>query len=182
MNKFPKLIEKYKKNPILKDFMDDDKRKQLVINYINNPTSTNMVKLDECFRIFYLEKRFTSYILSLIRFASIDFDRKERKISKRSLLILDDQENSHFLEDHLFNNEEKVVHLEELFSDPILFEAIQQLTKKEKEVLVKAYIMELSDTQIAQQNNVSQQSVSKLRTKALKKIRNYFEQRKERCH
>ncbi|MFS0873184.1 sigma-70 family RNA polymerase sigma factor [Paenibacillus xylanilyticus] len=181
MNKLEKLIEKHKKNPIIKDFMDNEKNKQMIIDYINSPTSANMIKLDDCFRAFYFEIRFTSYILSLIRFASIDFDRKERKISKRSTLILDDQENSHLLEHHSVRNEEKEVHLEELFSDPVLFEAIQQLTKKEKEVLVKSYIMELSDTQIAQKNNVSQQSVSKLRTKALQKIRKYIEQEKGGC-
>ncbi|MGQ8873471.1 sigma-70 family RNA polymerase sigma factor [Paenibacillus sp. TSA_86.1] len=179
MNNLDDLIKKQKKNPILKDFMDNDKHKKLIFDYINYPTSKNMIKLDECFRSFYFEIRFTSYILSLIRFASIDFDRKERKNSQRSVLVLDNQENSYLLEKNTVKNDEKEVSLGELFSDPILFKAIHQLTKKEKEILVKAYIMELSDTQIARTNNVSQQSVSKLRTKALKKIKNYIEQRKD---
>lgn len=154
--------------------MNDDNHKKLLVEYINTPSISNKKNLDEGFRKFYFEIRFTSYILSLIRFASIDFDKKERRVRTRSALILDDGENSHLLGKSVVEHKTNSTQIEEIFSDPILFKAIQRLTKKEKEVLVEAYLMEMSDTQISKKNKVSQQATSKLRTKALKKVREFL--------
>ncbi|MBU5356060.1 sigma-70 family RNA polymerase sigma factor [Paenibacillus silvae] len=179
MDDLSKSLEKFKNNPILKEFMGDENHKKLLIEYINNPTFSNQKKLDEGFRKFYFEIRFTAYILSLIRFASIDFDKRVRRLNLRSALILDENDNSTLLGGSVIEPELNSTEIEEMFSNPILFKAVQRLTKKEKEVLLQAYLMEMPDTQIAHNKNVSQQAVSKLRTKALKKIRDYASRKKD---
>lgn len=179
MDNLSKLLDKFKNNVILKEFIGDENHKRLLFEYINKPTITAKKKLDEEFRKFYFEIRFTAYILSLIRFASIDFDKRVRRVNFRSALILDENDNSSLLGGFVNGPEVKSTEIEDMFSNPILFKAVQRLTKKEKEVLLQAYLMEMSDTQIALNNNVSQQAVSKLRTKALKKIREYASQQKD---
>lgn len=173
MDYLKRLVEKHKKNPILKEFLREEAHNKLLIAYLREPSIKNRKKLDEAFKNFYFEIRFTTYILSLIRFASIDFDKRERRFRTRSALILDD-DNCSIQVGSAFEPDVQDTRLEETFSCPVMHRAIQRLTKKEKEVLVEAYLKDLTDTEIAKKNNVSQQAISKLRNRALKKIQEYI--------
>ncbi|WP_238655564.1 sigma-70 family RNA polymerase sigma factor [Paenibacillus piscarius] len=157
------------RNPIIKNFLNDKSNYELLLMNIKNPTLSNKNQLDEAFKTYFFEIRFISYISSLIRYSSIDFDKKERIIQKRMVFTLDDfnsiSTQDYFLED---------AQIESIASTSLLYNGIKLLTKKEKEVLEEFYINGLSDTEISKKNNVSQQATFKIRTKALKKLREFL--------
>ncbi|GLY12625.1 sigma factor-like helix-turn-helix DNA-binding protein [Pseudobacillus badius] len=69
-------------------------------------------------------------------------------------------------------------HIDDFIGDPILYQSLHTLTSKEKEIINLAYINNLSDVQIGKILNKSQQAVSKMHKKALKKIYDYMTKEK----
>ncbi|MGE7692079.1 sigma factor-like helix-turn-helix DNA-binding protein [Lysinibacillus sp. NPDC097214] len=61
---------------------------------------------------------------------------------------------------------------------PILHNALNSLTKKQKEFINLAYVEELSDTEIGLKLNKTQQAVSKTHKKALENMLTYIENQK----
>lgn len=174
-----KILDNLKNNPIIKDFLNDLNNYKLLLRNITDPSSSNKTLLDEAFKNFFFEVRFTTYISSLIRYSSIDFDKKERKIQKKAALILDDTFNN--IKFNMTTQESSLddAEIENITSSSLLYKGLLLLTKKEKEVLEESYIMSLSDTEIARKKNVSQQAISKTRTKALKKLREFLTKKDE---
>ncbi|WP_145149655.1 sigma-70 family RNA polymerase sigma factor [Paenibacillus xylanexedens] len=129
--------------------------------------TTNSIKAD-------LEKKFVSYISTLLHFNSINFDKKIRKHNERYALVLDDMEES-----YIGYEDEKLLELnsyrlENQISDPNLHKFFLKLSEREKEILNFTFVEEKKDTEIAEKLGVSQQSVSKTRKNALKKLRNFL--------
>ncbi|WP_339257844.1 sigma-70 family RNA polymerase sigma factor [Paenibacillus sp. FSL R5-0713] len=120
------------------------------------------------------ERKFVSYISSLLHFNSINFDKKIRKHHERNTLIMDDIEES-----HIAYEDEKLLgshlhRLENQISDPNLHKFFLTLSEREKEILNLTYAEEKKDIEISQQFGVSQQSISKTRKNALKKLRHFL--------
>ncbi|WP_244188571.1 sigma factor-like helix-turn-helix DNA-binding protein [Paenibacillus kribbensis] len=108
----------------------------------------------------------------------MNFDKKSRKHSERFSLILDEldymthpTENSIEYSDHSFEK------LENQISDPSLYAAFINLTKREREVLNLSIVRNMKDRVIANQLGVSQQSISKTKKGALKKFREAISRR-----
>lgn len=120
------------------------------------------------------EKKFVSYISTLLHFNSINFDKKIRKHQDRFALIMDDVEESdlNHTNDELFKQE--LYGLENQISDPNLYKLFLKLSHREKEILNLSYGREERDIEIAQKLGVSQQSVSKTRKNALNKLRKFL--------
>ncbi|MEW9701156.1 sigma-70 family RNA polymerase sigma factor [Paenibacillus sp. SI8] len=171
-------------HPIMQSFFKNKANMNLFSNVLSNPNESNKNQLDQAFKEFYLELRLTKYISTLIHYSSIDFDKKQRRIQSKSLLILDqplpDLNNDNLCIKESIpqeNGDPETIYelksnkLEDQFSDSKLFKAIQVLTPKEKSILTLAFINHLSDTQIANHTAVSQQAVTKMKKNALKKLR-----------
>ncbi|MDT2266238.1 hypothetical protein P7H12_25220 [Paenibacillus larvae] len=77
------LLNTMSKNPVIHQFLKRDEHYQLLLENLSNPTPENSRQLDESFRSFFFELRFTTYISSLIRNAAIDFDKKIRRNQRR---------------------------------------------------------------------------------------------------
>jgi hypothetical protein len=84
-----KLACLQKNNAVIKGFLKDAGNYQVFLNYLDDPSPSNLKILDDVFQEFFLELRFTTYILSLIRYAAIDFDKRVRKNNYRNVLLLD---------------------------------------------------------------------------------------------
>ncbi|GAC41996.1 hypothetical protein [Paenibacillus popilliae] len=89
-----------------------------MLNYLDDPSPSNGQVLDEAFQEFYLELRFTTYILSLIRYAAIDFDKKVRKNNDRNALLLDGDVPLTFASASDLLSEVKFTRLEDVVTSP----------------------------------------------------------------
>ncbi|MGO4732894.1 sigma-70 family RNA polymerase sigma factor [Paenibacillus sp. 2KB_22] len=121
-----------------------------------------------------LEKKFVSYISSLLHFNSINFDKKIRKYNERNPLIMEDIEES-----YIGYEDEKLLgfnlyRLENQISDPNLHKFFLKLSEREKEILNLTYAEEKKDIEISQKFGVSPQSISKTRKNALRKLRHFL--------
>ncbi|WP_051530085.1 sigma-70 family RNA polymerase sigma factor [Anoxybacteroides tepidamans] len=67
--------------------------------------------------------------------------------------------------------------IEDHITNPVLYEAVQSLTEKQKEVISLAYVKGLKDTEIGVLLNKSQQAVSKIHKAALRRICKYIEEK-----
>lgn len=180
MNDHPALLS----NPVIINFLKEEKNVHLLIQAMRCPTKENIAYLDEAFREFYLKIRWIAFASQLLYYGSIDYDKKHRKDRERYPLILDkplqgDQENDGVLVDLIPSKElsieemiiEKGKSLEEICGHPFLLQAIKELTKKEKEIIKLAYIEDLTDKKIAEKLDVSPQAIFKTRKKAIHKLR-----------
>jgi len=175
-------------NPIIKSFLNKKQNYQLFYNTLCNPTLENKEKLDQSFKLHYFDIRFVSFISSSIHFNSINFDKKQRHYSSRNLLTVDsviqNEEEVTFKE--IIEDSESAITVDRLsISDdiadyivnPVLYEAVQTLSSKQMEVLNLAYLKGLSDTEIARLLNKSQQSVSKIHKKSIRKIKDFIKEK-----
>lgn len=129
----------------------------------------------EVTEIMDIEKRFVSYISSMLHYNAMNFDKKNRKYNDRFSLIFDEvidtlasNENDLYT-DHPFEK------LENQISDLSLHEAFMTLTERERKILNLSFCYTLSDTEIAVNFSVSQQSISNSRKNALRKLRKSIE-------
>lgn len=141
------------------------------------------------FKKYYFHIRFTSFVSNTLYFNAINFDKRYRKMAKRHPLTVDqplaDEKNSSFKD--LIKDEKSEINIESFInsakvesyiSDPILNEAINTLSGKQKQVIDLAYIYGLSDTVIAKKLDKSQQAISKIHKRALEKIYKYIVEKK----
>ncbi|GAA0504399.1 hypothetical protein GCM10008986_34920 [Salinibacillus aidingensis] len=127
------------------------------------------------------------YLITLIRYQSIDYDKKRRKLSERFPLIVDkplcDEEDgetvgSLLTMEHPDFEELFVKHnaqdLKDFVTSSALYNAIDTLTEKQRSVLKHFYVDNLSNKEIAHLYNESPQNISKLHQQALKKLRKHL--------
>lgn len=164
---------------IFKEFLKESYHEKLFSQYKREPTPQNQKKLEEAFQKFSRKIIAISYLRKVIHYESRNFDKKIRNEKKKELLILNQPiENDLFLID-LFEDEGLNQKMECEISNDIkdhlmnhdLLKAIKSLTPKQKEVLYLYFVKELKDVEIAKKMKVSQQAVSKLRNKALQKLK-----------
>lgn len=179
-------------NELVISFLKIPTNKEKYMDTIINPTTENMKELDMLFKHFYFKIRFISHISSTLKFNSINFDKKLRLIQSRFSLTLDakinanegqetfldlvadEQAEGHFSEVKLKDN------LDDYVISPILYDALNSLTKKQKEIISLAYAEGLSDTEIGRRLNKSQQAVSKTHKKALENMMMYIKNHGEK--
>ncbi|WP_025683860.1 sigma-70 family RNA polymerase sigma factor [Paenibacillus maysiensis] len=174
---FTEIVSILSRKKIINEFLNDPEHYALFKESIMSPSDANNKELDEKFKQFFLELRFTTYISSLIHYASIDFDKKQRRIRKRNVLLPEEDSHNLFKDvctQYEFLKDKRTVKIEDVVTSSKLHKAISLLTEKEKSILSASYVMNCSDTEIAKNNNVSQQAVSKTRTRALKKLRDFL--------
>ncbi|MCL6587906.1 MAG: sigma-70 family RNA polymerase sigma factor [Anoxybacillus sp.] len=196
IEEFKEENKDFLENPVVKSFLMEEKNQKLLVEVICDPTEENQKLLDNEFKKFYFDIRFTSYISMVLYFNAINFDKRYRKMLKRHPLTVDqpiknDTSNTSFnamlvdveteiqVEDILRSD-----NIEDYITNPVLYEAIQSLTEKQKEVISLAYVKGLTDTEISKVLNKSQQAVSKIHKAALKSICKFIEKKgglKDEC-
>lgn len=190
VEKFKKENKEFLENKVIKSFLNDEKNQKLLLEVICHPTKENKELLDKEFKKFYLGIRFTSLISSVLYFNAVNFDKRYRKVLNRYTLTIDkpmkDEGDTSFKDmiadsqteiqvEHIIKSDDITDYIE----DPVLYEAILTLSDKQREVLNLAYVKCLTDTEIGKVLNKSQQAVSKMHKKALKKIYTFIKEKRE---
>ncbi len=179
-------------NPIVKSFLSDPPQNlYLVQKAILYPTDLNKKLVDESFQSHYINVRKIKYVSNLIYFFSLDFDKKRRRLQKRSLLILDkglseeggettlkelieDTRNENGL-DHLIGGG-----LLDNIEDVQLLKSLQKLTVKQLQILEMIYVKELTIKEIAQiLKTTPPQNISNHHRKALNKLNHSLRKKEE---
>lgn len=161
-------------NKLIVSFLDDTDNRELFENYQKNHSDDIKMVLDERFRSFYQRYRLISYLIKVLHFESIHFDKKLHLHNKRYQLatgqtgeteLICEQQKQYYeyhspslrFQDHLTNEE--------------LFKSFYQLTEKQKYIITLFYLHQMTDTEIAKSLGITQQSVYKTRKSAIKKLR-----------
>lgn len=171
-------------NELLRSFLLKKENCFLLNQSIRYPTSDTNKALDQAFQEHFAELRLISQLSNELRRHAIRYDKKFNAYRKRQLLLLDqpiqDDANTVIVDvitdDNAMAVEEAALKnhpsLESFIEDPTLYHAIRSLTPRQKHVLNASYLFNMSDTEIAATVGVSQQSISKTRKTALRKLKN----------
>lgn len=188
--KFQNFIQENKaflNNPVIKEFLSNKANYNLLRQSICNPTCQHKEQLDQAFRGYYFNIRFTAYISSTIYYHAINLDKKIRQINYRFPITLDQPVNE---ESDISIKDMTIYHEDfELKSDDILdyitdlniYQAIKRLTPNQRNILYLVYIRGLTDSETAEYLKKSQQTISKSRKQALKRIRTELKITSEKC-
>lgn len=183
-------IEKHLQNPIIKSFLNIPENMDLLKEAINKPTDILRKKLDEAFKEYYFNIRFTTYLSQAIYFNAINYDKKIKLFSDRNQSILDrplkgDQNGTliDFLTSAEWKKGQEVQitssNIGDHLTSQILFDGIQRLTENQRQLLSLAYIYGMNDSEISIYLNKSQQAVSRSHRKALRKLKEIIEADRE---
>lgn len=185
--KFIKENKQFLNNPIIKDFLSKRNNYQLFKRSICNPTFQNKELLDKTFRSFYFQLRFTAYVSSTLYFHGINLDKKIRETNYRFQVTLDQAVNDNSelsYKDLIEYHEDFEIESDNILDyiiNPILYEALQNITFNQRKILYLVYIKGFTDSEVSILLKKSQQAVSKSRNKALKKIKSFMEEKSERA-
>ena len=179
VTKFFNDNKKALENPIVKGFLSNKNNYELLVRAITEPSKMNREKVDQAFTEHYKKVKKIKYISNLIRFFSIDFDKKIRKLNQRFLLTLDQpltEDNSLTMKDLLIDTNTSVNVIEQRsLKDQIenerLYQALDVLTQKQVLILEMIYVNNLSLREIANILDSTPQNVSNLHKRALKKLK-----------
>lgn len=170
--------------PIIKQFFSEKDNKKLLVHFVKG-NARSKEKLDSKFRSFYYQAKVISYIANLIHFYSIDYDKKVNQISSRFPLVMDksiskNQDDSLKIVDLIhkeevnYEEEFECKRLENIVTDETICKSIHTLTEKQKDVLELVYIRGYTPKEVAELYGDSKQNISNIKSKALRKIREYY--------
>lgn len=174
------------KNKVISYFFEQKQHIQLFGKLLTEPSIEINDELEQAFRRFYFNIRFTKYLSSLVHYADIDFHRACRRKAVRNPLIFDrrrDEEGEMGYGELLISlsSQSETEENGKVYSDPVafqssienpnLFSAFTALTQKQKVVITLAYAAGIMDTDIACAMKVTQQAITKTRITALRKMK-----------
>ncbi|SDL96478.1 sigma factor-like helix-turn-helix DNA-binding protein [Sediminibacillus halophilus] len=181
----------FARQPVVKSFFLNEENKQLLEKALVEKTEESQRRLDEKFRDFYRRAKMTKYFSNLIYFNSINFDKRTRTYYEKYLTILNqplsdketdsEDEWMDILSKETTDPVEEIVKdsekLEDHIQDEKLYDAIQQLSKLQKEVLALIYVDQLKIKEVAAVRKTSSQNISKIHRQAITKLKKYFKER-----
>ncbi|MGO1758867.1 MAG: sigma factor-like helix-turn-helix DNA-binding protein [Mammaliicoccus vitulinus] len=166
------------------EFLNKDKENRSIYEKViatHDRYYTNI--LVERFYYYMFKIYFISYIEKSIRLKSLEIKNKKKKSYERELYILNSIDED-FKEEKINTIADRPIdYVEEIFgemdinnisSNKNLNEAIVRITSKQKIILFMRYIQDKEEKQIAEELNISKQSVNKVKLAGLKSIRNYL--------
>ncbi|WP_026571609.1 MULTISPECIES: sigma-70 family RNA polymerase sigma factor [Sediminibacillus] len=181
----------FARQPVVKSFFLNEENKQLLEKALVEKTEESRRRLDEKFRDFYRRAKWTKYFSNLIYFNSINFDKRTRTYYEKYLTILNqplsDKETDSedewidIISKETTDPVEEIVkdseRLEDHIQDEKLYDAIQQLSKLQKEVLALIYVDQLKIKEVAAIRKTSSQNISKIHRQAIAKLKKYYKER-----
>ncbi|MDQ8735178.1 hypothetical protein [Paenibacillus sp. LHD-38] len=175
--------DKLFKDRVIQRFFENKSHVKLLVGCMNGDAAC-MQQLEETFRKYFFEYRFTKYLAGTIRFYTIELLRNQQKYKQRNQLIFDspasDKGEATMGELMLSNLTDQPFSLS-YTSDPCQMEAsftnddltavFEALSGKQRFVAALAYGLRYQDNEIAKILKVSPQAISKSRNKTLEIIR-----------
>lgn len=121
----------------------------------------------------YNEIRFDSFINKTIILSSKDYYRKQMRNGSREKTIFDDENYENFLQDYV--SLENSENFSETIENQIeLHKALKSLTNIEQSVISLLFQKELSRDEAAKILNIYAQSVTRIKIRAVSKLRDHF--------
>ncbi|MBB4824734.1 RNA polymerase sigma factor (sigma-70 family) [Sporosarcina luteola] len=159
---------------IINDFLQCPNNKKLFDEYQKTKEEDCKLLLDEQFKKFYQQFRLISYLIKVLHYESKHFDKKIRQHNSRNQLILSN--NMDLLENvkcssDISDEMNYSSNIEDHITSERLLKSISNLTDRQKQIMSLAYIEQMTDTEIARHLKITQQAVSKAKSRAIKKIR-----------
>ncbi|MFB0842868.1 RNA polymerase sigma factor [Paenibacillus oleatilyticus] len=168
---------------VVQDFFQKEDHIHLLLRAIDGDGHGQRV-LEEKFRKFFFRIRFIKFLVSTIRFCTIDQLRRYQKQESRYQLIFDhpvsgDGDGTTFGENLLSTQELTIdepntpdpVQFQSTFTNELLVHAFSRLSHKQKVITTLRYALCYQDNEIARIIGVSPQAVCKTRNLALQKLR-----------
>ncbi len=164
---------------VFKRFLEIEGNKKLYSSYLEEPTSTNADTLNERFKYFEKQVVRIAYIKKVIFYESKRFDSKLREHNKKFDLNLDAPIDESFAMLDTVQDENSFIHFERIFendleslvNDEQLITLLRRLNTKQKQILYYRYVLDLTEKEIANMYNVSQQAISKTLHKSINILR-----------
>ncbi|WP_159881395.1 sigma-70 RNA polymerase sigma factor region 4 domain-containing protein [Paenibacillus puerhi] len=167
---------------VIQDFFQKELNIELLLKTLDGDTDSQK-ELEERFRKHFFRVRFIKFIVSTIKYCTIDQTRYNQKNDTRNQLIFDrpaSEDGDGTLGELLLCTKMKP-ESEPIFSDPVQFQtsfsndvlanAFAALTQKQQLIATLCYALCYQDNEIAKIIGVSPQAVCKTRNLALQKLR-----------
>ncbi|WP_230932260.1 sigma-70 family RNA polymerase sigma factor [Priestia sp. TSO9] len=184
--KIQKRLPLVLENPVIQEFLKDEKHKEAMHAAFKNPSQTDINLLNQTFKTFYRINRVVRYCSVLIRGRSQDFDKRERKRNFKQLLVFDKnalEDNAPsiktigaVLDSNVESPELSVIEkVEEGTVIPVvneeLYKAMRALTDKQRKILYYRFEKMLTNRQIAEILGETEQNIGYWVKKTLKQLR-----------
>lgn len=189
-NQIEAFCNKYKdkmNEPIVRNFLNDKDNYALFENAILNPNEENKHLLNQAFAEYYRKIKIINYISKLVKYYSIDIEKRINLVKKRNILILDtsineDEEESikmdvlsSSMKDITYESFEQNSHkLTDQIGNEMLHKGYSLLSDKQMEILNLIYIKNLTNKQVAKILEESEQTVSYNHKAAIKKLQDFM--------
>lgn len=145
------------------------------------------LELKEEFSTYLSKIHFLSYLDKTLKFTALQFINKNKKTNYKEKLILNEFNEN--LDDEVINtiSDKPLDYLIEIFdndnnfdfteiiTDELLLKSIKELTQKQKKILFMKYIQDKEEKKIANELNISIQSVNKTKNTILNKLKKCLE-------
>ncbi|HFJ9454169.1 sigma factor-like helix-turn-helix DNA-binding protein [Bacillus tropicus] len=192
-NQIEAYCSKYKEKmnePIIRNFLKDEKNNALFQAAIINPTEANTSMLNSAFAEYYRKVKVINYISNLVYFYSIDFDKRVSLYKKRNLFALTvshaEIDNNLNNLDALTSSEEDLTYadyermakkgdLKDHIDGELLYKALDVLSDKQLKILTLMYLNDHTNKEVAEILDESVQTISYNHNKALTKIKEFME-------
>jgi len=122
-----------------------------------------------------LEARFDSFLNRTIVGASMNYYNKQKKYEYREVQIIDNEDYEEYLKPYLAEEDDGFSRVFEGFEDNYVLNCgVESLSINEKTVIFLYFKKHYSTSEIAQIMNVREQSVSRIKTRALDKLKMFM--------
>ena len=121
----------------------------------------------------YKEERFDSYLNKIIIFTSKRYFKKQMSISNKEKTIVDDDDNASFLQDFLMINCAYSA-VDDVERKLQLNTALKSLSAIEQAVVFLLYKKELNQDEASKILEICSKSVSRIKIRAIKKLKNFL--------
>lgn len=122
-----------------------------------------------------LEARFDSFLNRTIVGASMNYYNKQKKYEYRELQIIDNEDYEEYLKPYLAEEDDGFSRVFDGFEDNYVLNCgVESLSINEKTVIFLYFKKHYSTSEIAQIMNIREQSVSRIKTRALDKLKMFM--------
>lgn len=168
---------------LAKNFLrENDENKKLYVEGIVLKDSKALKKFENSFSDYLFKTYVCSYIKKSIQLSSFKFKKKKDKVRNRERLylnILDVNFKEEIVNsipdkkidilDEIYENQENIDYTQ-IFCNEKLSEAFNKLNNKEKKIIDKCIMNDISQAKVAKDLGISRQAISKTKNQALKKL------------
>lgn len=124
------------------------------------------------------EKQFDSFIIHTLRNEARSYEKEQKRQLDHEISITDIELSQIKQEDRYFSKEHEIAALDYVidFENALLIEALKSLKPRQREIILLAYGLELTDQRISEMLNIVRRTVQYTRAKALEKLKRYMEE------